>query len=339
MTDTDTSKTEPKDLLANVPEGNDAMAIFLREGGCESGLDPYIAIVRDRIAEFGAVDASTDEGRARAKRLARAVARSRDALDNAGKALVDELKSAPKRIDAERKRMRDELDALRGNILAPVTAWENADADRRAIHATKIGVIRAFADRAPSMTLARLREAAAGLTAMAPNDREEFAEEYDLALDKAGSELNEAIPKAEQSERDAAELDRLRKEDAEREARKADERREREACEAAAREKAANEAREKAEAEAAEQRKIAEQALAEAEKARAEAEALAVAERTRKAEEDAQQAREMDREHKGKRHRAIMDALMTSAGIDEPKAKEIVGMIAKGRIPYLMIEY
>lgn len=78
----------------------------------------------------------TATGRKRIISLAATVAKVKKHIDEVGKTLVSDWKNQSKIVDNERKKARDILDALRDEIRAPVTEWENKEKDRiEQIHA------------------------------------------------------------------------------------------------------------------------------------------------------------------------------------------------------------
>ena len=161
--------------------------------------------------------------------------------------------------------------------------------------------------------------------------------------------IREAIAKHEAHDAEQAELEALRKREAERvkadaEAGLREEEEERQAhakAEADAREKVEAERRElelKLKAEQAERAKAeAEQRAAQAEKEAIERQAREAAEK-KIAEEDAAKAREADRTHRGKINSAAAKALH-KGGLGEEAAKQAVRLIAEGSVPHVSIAY
>ena len=66
----------------------------------------------------------TEKGRKAIKSHAYKVAQAKVMLDNAGKTVTDDWKKQSKAVDEQRKTMRDTLDALKEEILQPVTEWD-----------------------------------------------------------------------------------------------------------------------------------------------------------------------------------------------------------------------
>lgn len=87
------------------------------------GLDSILSEISER-ARSEVPDTSSAKGRAAVASLAHRVARSKTALDEAGKNLVAQWKNQSAAVDAERRRARDYLDSLRDDVRAPLTDWE-----------------------------------------------------------------------------------------------------------------------------------------------------------------------------------------------------------------------
>lgn len=95
-----------------------APALFI-----EGGLDDLLT--RIQVDALSVVyDVDTVAGRADIASLAYKVARSKTAIDDAGKALVVPMKQQINEIDEARKHARDFLDALKGEVRQPLTVWE-----------------------------------------------------------------------------------------------------------------------------------------------------------------------------------------------------------------------
>lgn len=263
-------------------------------------------------------DVSTAMGRKEIASLAYKVARSKTAIDDAGKELVSEWKQRAAVVDASRKKARDYLDDLKSEVRAPLDAWE-AEETRREQELIEQARQRREAEEAARVAElerreAEVREAEARIAAAAK------AEADKIAAEKA---------EAERAEREAA----IRAEAEERAARDAQEaiaRAEREAQEAR---DAAARAAEQAERDKAE-------AVRQAE-ARAVAEAAAV-EQARSAAEARQRADE-ERRAANRRHCASVNNKAKTAllglGLTDTTAQTVVAAIASGAVPGVSIAY
>lgn len=291
-------------------------------------LDDLLQRIRAETATL-VPDITTEAGRKLIASTAYKVARSKTAIDEAGKALVEDWKRQAKVVDAERKHARDTLDALKDEIRRPLDEWEAEEARKEA----------ALVEEA---RLRREAEEAARLAEIERREREvREAEERIAAAERAEAERKAAEQaEAERQEREA----RIAAEAAERAEREAAER-------IAAAERAAAEAaeRERLSAERAEQERIAaekaaqeaqERAVREAEE-RAAAQAAA-AEAARQAEEARIRAEEERRaanqRHRGTVNRKARDALITG-GLALADAEKAIALIATGKVPAVTIAY
>ncbi|MCK1788092.1 hypothetical protein L9Z73_28365, partial [Pseudomonas sp. TNT11] len=192
--------------LAVVPPKETALAVF----SAEKGLEPWLQKIRDEVRAF-VPDTSTAKGRAAIASIAFKVAKSRTALDDAGKKLVAELKEVPKLIDAERKRMRESLEALQEEVRRPLNEWQAAEDARVARHHAVIGHIE-NTDTA-GMSAALISTKIQDLDSCEINQElEEF--EADAHRAKAASlvVLRQALEDQEKVEAEQAELIKLRAE-------------------------------------------------------------------------------------------------------------------------------
>ncbi|HHK1256627.1 TPA: hypothetical protein ACQQSZ_005298, partial [Pseudomonas aeruginosa] len=188
--------------LAAVPPKETALQVY----STENGLEPYLQIIKAEIDSF-VPDVSTRKGREAIASIAYKVARSKTALDNAGKELVAELKEVPKKIDAERKRMRDLLDAWQADVRRPLTEWEQREEMRKAKHQAGIDQInlRLECRDLDSTELKANIEWLEGLSIGA--DWEEFETEAARTKDKALAALREALVARDKYEAEQAELE------------------------------------------------------------------------------------------------------------------------------------
>lgn len=249
-----------------------------------TGRIPEILEQISQAARALIVDISTAKGRRECASLAARVARSKTYLDGLGKDYVAEIKARAGLIDAERRQIRDTLDALRDEVRAPLTAWEQAEADRQQRHVKFIRMIQAWGQADETLPAAIIRARITDLTnAVIDASLEEYQAEAQTAKDASLYRLNTLLAAAEAREAEEARLA------AEREAQAQAEREEREhriAEAAAIRAKAEAEAEAKrlalalaAEEHAERQRLEREIATAKAEAERAQREAARAAAR------------------------------------------------------------
>jgi len=313
-------------------------------------------------ARAHAPDVSTKKGRDAIASLAHKVARSKTALDAAGKDLNADLRERINVVDTERRKIRDRLDALKSEVRKPLDEWEAAEAARvDALQARLERLRNAHAALVDGGTSDQIAAMLARVEVVAIDDTwGEFTADAARFKDQAIATLRDMRDRAQKREAEAAELGRLRaeaaaREEAERqrlEAERAEQARiaaekaeaerqariERETQEAAHRAAQEAEARAKAEAErqaqeAAEREAALQRQLAEA-KAREERAAQAERDRIaaeRKAEEDARAKREADAAHRESVLSEIREALAAIPRESIPQA------LLDGRIPHVKV--
>lgn len=322
------------------------------------GIDTIIEQIRSKVAN-DVPDVSTLKGRKEIASNAHKVAKSKTLLDGLGKELADQLNAQLKPINSERKKARDQLDALKEEIRAPLTEWEEAEERRINNHTDAIAEIyQAGQAEGDSQYLKSKLEDLKNLEI--GNNFEEF--ESNAHREKAGSIalLEKHIQTALKAEAEAAELERLRKEKAEQEERERLEAVKREAAEQARKEaeqraeqerqqaedekREAIAAKERAEREAKEAAEKAERdRIAAAERAEREKAEAVAAEQRRVAEENERLKREAEAREQDKKHRAAINNQAAQAfiagGFDETQAKDIVRLIAAGNVAHVGIRY
>jgi hypothetical protein len=316
---------------------------------------------------------TTDKGRDAIKALAYKVARSKTALDEMGKELGQSHYKAWKAIAAERGVICDRLDALRDEVRAPLTAWEDAETARVNEHERALVTIIesprnvAFAATLPSANVIEQRIAAVR-EIWSGRDWQEFNDRAASAVAEALGTLEPMLSAAKQAERDAAELAELRRMKAEREtadlaaatAKAEADRKAQEAADAAESERLRAEQQKAREAElerrqdealarvqaAAAANAAAEIALAHQKVRDAEAATAKAVEDERQrvaavaaAEKAAADKREANKKHRAKVNNAAIEALIAKLHFNETVAREIVTAIAKGDIPHVSISY
>lgn len=323
-----------------------AVEVF-KDGGARKILDA----IRNEVS--GEVpDVTTKKGRDRIASLAYKVAKSKTALDSAGKSLADQLNAQLKPINSERKIIRDELDKLKDEVRKPLTDYENAETERVSSIKTRI---QWFADiciiDGDGISSSKLSERLASVSLVDIDDSfQEFKSDAVLAKNSATEFLTLTIARTEELEAEKAELERLRKESEERE--KAE--REKQIAEEAAA-KAASEAQEAAAKEKARHEQLIKEAAEREEKMKQDAiqakvDSDAAIERARLQEiarqvaekeqaERERAAREADIENQRAVNNSAVSSLISVSGITEDQAKQIVSAIAKGFVNRVSISY
>ncbi|WP_279449492.1 hypothetical protein [Aeromonas hydrophila] len=350
---TEQAKNDPPQTQLVVLAPTTEIALFT-EG---DGINAMLADIRKKASSL-VPDVTTAKGRKEIASVAYAVAKTKSYLDGVGKELT-----------ANRKLIRDTLDALKDEVRAPLTKFEEAEETRVADLQRRLAQLKAF------HTAASTECAAADLQAMlleaeqtALDDTwQELLPQATIAQELAVKHLSETLAARQKYETEQEELQELRKKQAEQD--RID--RERLIAEQAAESaRIQEEDRQRLEREAAQQRE--QEALRQAQvaiereaQARCDAEASEIARKqaeanaTQQAEEAAIRAAEQvrqriadeqrlkdeedarrlaDRNHRGRIHSSIMMDLM-GLGIEEDKAVTLIAHIAKSQIAHLSINY
>lgn len=348
-----------------LPTPTDLAALF-KDG---AGIDPLIARIEAEVRAHPA-DTSTKKGRDAIASLAHKVARSKTALDDAGKALNENARKQINLVDAARKSIRDRLDALKVEARAPLTAWEEAEDARKAKIEAVMADLRNHGMTSES-TSEQIKTKAAELRAIVIDDSfAEFQVQAEMVRDtsieglrslfavakaredqqaelealRAEKAARDAAEEAARIEREQAEAARLAAERAEQERKDAEARAIREADERAARERANAErierekeeavARAAAEAEARHQRELAEAARREEQAAQRERDRIAAEQR---AEAEAQRKREESARIRNRVRREIATALNA---LPQPLTPETVAeVLVAGGIPNCKVTF
>lgn len=352
--------------LATVPPKETALAVY----SAPNGLDPWLDQIRGEVDKFLSVlpDLTTKKGRDLYASMAYKIAKSKNALDEAGKKLSAEQKEVPKRIDAERKRVWEKLELWQKEVRKPLDDWQEAE-DRRidAIN-DAIDQIKALASDLDGITAADLEERIGRVEAVTIEDKwAEFQLDAAKAKDSTLATLRNALTARKQYEADQAELaqrraedearaqrerdDQIRKEAAEQAQRDADEAAQRERDQAEQREKALKQQAEDAERKAEQAKRDQEEAEQRAERERKEAAARqeqaveqARLDEKKRADDAAaeiirqQDARAADTAHRAKINRAALEAF-TANGLTEACAKQAITLIVQGKIPAIALTY
>ncbi len=202
-------------------------------------------------------DLTTEKGRAAIASMAFKVAKTKTAIDAAGKLLNEEARAKINVVDAARRDIRDRLDALKDEVRKPLTEWE-------ANEAARVTQVEEFFTNLRQAGVVAVEETGEQVERRLSSVRAHgLVEDFELALfgDRIGEArilrgdvidmLERALERIRREEADRAELERLRAEAAERAEREQAEAEARAAAEAAERQRAETERRAAEEAEAA----------------------------------------------------------------------------------------
>lgn len=330
-------------------------------------LEDLFAKVKEEV-EAHVPDLETVEGRKHIKSLAAKISSSKTAIDKPMRDYLREIKALPKVVEKNARESVERFDALRDATLKPLL---DAASPQEAIISRMADIVSLCNDVAATSDTVRsmLAEAnAVDTTKLWP----EYVKKADAAVDGARQVASDALARIEAAEKQEAELEELRRNQAENEQRERD----RLIAEAAA-QKAREEEQQRAEQRILDERNKAEQsrlAQLEAERiaennrilaANAEAQRLKDAElaeqqakeRERIAAENAkkyaeeQQALELqrlkdeeqrrgdDKQHRVAINRAALADLIAQAGLSEDQAKAVITAVAKGLVANIKIHY
>lgn len=332
--------------------------------------DAYLIELRATLPQCSDDDISTKAGRDAIVSRAASIRSRKATFEKTKLALTSHWRDQTAKVNAVGKVIAERMDELAKEVRAPVTQWEQAEEARKA----EADKIIADLESAPTitfgMTSAEVQARLDRIRGMNLNP-EILGVRIEMATDlrdEAVAKLTEAVAALKAQEAQAAELERLRAEQAaaeERRQREEEERIAKERAEAAA--KAEQERIERAKAEAAEQarrdaeeaarreqeareaearRKIeeAERRAAEAERAKqAELDRIASEEAARKAAADAeaqeQARREADIAHRQAVIEKAAEALTNIPLVTQKMARAIINEIAAGNIPAVSVQF
>lgn len=174
-------------------------------------MDQLLEEIKGKLVEFKG-DISTDKGRKEIASVAYRVARTKTTIDNFGKELVGAAKAEIKKIDDVRKKAWDTLDRYKDVVRKPLTDWEaeQAMAQGQIDRIIAMGEIILTNCEYGEGLITDLQLLDAGK--IPENLRPYFEEVVAAAIAK----LKDAVVAQRTREEEAAELDRLRKQEAER---------------------------------------------------------------------------------------------------------------------------
>jgi len=300
-----TDKTEEGNFLAVIENHNPVLVLTKPEAR-----DSLFDHIRKEV-EGHVPDLSTAAGRERAKSLAFKVVKTRTAVTDAAKKLTEEWRARTDAVNKERKAVEEGLKAIEAEVRKPVEEWEAAEEKR-------VGACEAAIKRLTSLGVVSIDATSEDVgravdevnaTEIDPAIFAGMAEAAIKAKNHSRELLMAALARIEQQEAERAELQRLREEQARRDAeeaerRAAEERRLQEEQEA----RAAEEARQLAEKERLD---LEERERAEAEQRRLEAaerEAQAAKQAEERARREAEEAAEAERQRIQREHEEALAA-------------------------------
>jgi len=316
--------------------------------------------IREEI-ETHPVDTSTKNGRKAIASLAHKVARTKTAIDDAGKALIEDANKIVNSVNESRRRAREKFDALKAEVRQPLTDWEEADEARVAKYEGLIKQIEALGatyafttaiegqGRLDQLNLYTITPEWGEFEAKALRLKAEGIEQLKMAIaqkTKAEAEAAElAKLRAEKDERERLERERIAKETAERKAKEAAEIIAQEAIE---KERAAAQAK----IDEAERLRLKAEndhlnAIREDVEAKLRAEAAANDERRRREmrelykkdmQKKADEKRLADKEYRDGAFTAAADAIIQAGHIGRDNAEAILKAIEAGNVPHVQMK-
>lgn len=181
----------------------------------EDGVQKIMQLVNDKVV-VGAVDMTIEADRDKVRSLAFQIAKTKTGLDSLGKEFVAGEKKKIAVIDGRRGALWDALEQLQHKVRKPLTDYENAEKERLRGHQDAIEKMRnlmVFMIDASSRDIEeRLKE----LQQVSARDFQEFAAQAATVRDAVQERLGEKLAAAIKAEQDAADLERLRAQEAER---------------------------------------------------------------------------------------------------------------------------
>jgi hypothetical protein len=211
---TEQAKTDTTQAQLVTLEPANAIALFT-EG---EGVEAMLADIRKQATSL-VPDLSTAKGRKEVASIAFSVAKTKTYLDGFGKELTDKYKEIPKRIDANRKLIRDTLDALKDEVRAPLTKFEEAETARVAALQARLARLNELGSAASvEIAAANLQTMLLEVEQTALDDTwQELLPQATVAKELAAKRLGETLAARQKYEAEQAELEQLRQKQAEQE--------------------------------------------------------------------------------------------------------------------------
>lgn len=188
------------DYSVLVVEKKDLQAFFLDTGK----LDALYGHV-EKMARALVADPLTKEGASQIKSCARQIASVKKRIDDIGNEVVADLKKLPGQIDANRKSLRERLEALQDDIRRPVTEIENRE--------DEIDGIKSIHMRLANAASGEIHKELEFVRSIPLTEEKwhESLEKAKAAIDGEAKALALLLDTALKREKDAEELEQLRK--------------------------------------------------------------------------------------------------------------------------------
>jgi len=318
-------------------------------------LEPLLNKLRSDVCSI-VPSVKTAKDRKEVASIAAKISKSKVYLDGLGKDMVADWKTKAKGVDAQRKFAKEFLDEVKADFRAPLTKWEEKEAERvdkfEGLISETIGAgtyTEANWDnfRSVDVMVDGLNE----IKSLGINSEwEEFEIEGKKAQEEAIVKIQHAIDRRVKYDEEQLELAILREQAAEREQSEKEEQLRREGEEKAKLEAElkTNQDAERAEKEKQDAINLKIEAERKEKETRENSSRLIEEAKQKEREkieverveaERQAQVREADKEHRATINRMAVTALMVDAKLDEKQAKAVVTAIAKAKIPNVKISY
>jgi ribosome recycling factor len=180
-----------------------------------NGLEPLLKEVEDKARALEQ-DMTSEDGRELIRSTAFKIAKFKNGLDNLGKELVADWKKKSAVVDAERRKAWTKLESLQHEVRQPLTEWEDAERNRVDGLKARIQQIAALSVFVTIPTSAKVRELMLNASTLYQHHWQEFQDLADINYEKVKGELDIKLAETLKHEAAQAELEKLRKEAAER---------------------------------------------------------------------------------------------------------------------------
>ena len=172
----------------------------------DEAVDATLEKIASQVVAF-VPNVKTAAGRKEIASMAYKVARSKSALDEAGKKLGEEYRAKIEVINGRRRTFRDMLEEIQRDVRRPLDEWEDAEKRRIEAHKANIFDLKKIAGAAQlALSATQLREAYANLDVIVIDGSWEEYEAEAAEVKAAGiTALRAAVEREEKREAEAAE--------------------------------------------------------------------------------------------------------------------------------------
>jgi len=206
------STEEKEELLVLQDVQEMAVKIF-----APNGTDKIVQAIREKVMNVVS-DTSTAKGRSEIASRAQKVRKSKVVIENAKKDLTRDLKAQTKAIDAEGKIAKDALDKIIEEVMEPLQAWRDAEAERVVKLKERLNNLSIPIELTQySATSAEIKASIDKIISVKIDDTWQELKDQAISLkEESYNKLLDLFADADSREKQQAELERLKKEEAER---------------------------------------------------------------------------------------------------------------------------